>query len=452
MNGLTLRLLESTVVALGILAVALAVLVFLLMDIRYRRQLARSARRMILTSKFLPFPKPEGLRALWSGSGTRDREIIEEIVANLCRLGKNSIDRTVEEAVIEAGIFDRWVQDLENGRAGRRVTAAIRVGYVHCVRAVDALNRACEDSSPEVRLAGLLGLGWQKDPRGLPGLMKIADGPPGDIPDLTLAAALAECADGSPGKLENFLKGPEVRRRLLGAWALSDIADRTVLPGLLDASLDSEAEVRAKVAGALARIADPESAKALVRLAQDPVWFVRIRALDALGRLRESSGWPAALLGLEDEVREVRYRAAFALRQIGGMKGDVATKVLVASSRPSFDDLISEWERAGFLWWVVGALSVRDWPQFIESRDLVRALIGAGVTRTLIDFLLVYPDIKVRLRLLQLVIGASGAGARADLLEIARQPRCDHRVAAAIRRAFPDAPSVPATPVGEVTA
>lgn len=452
MNQPGLRLLESTVIFLGILAVALAVLVYLLMDIRYRRQLARSARRMILSSRFLPFPKPEGLKALWSKSRRGDRAIIEEILADLCRLAQGGTDRSVAEAVIEAGIFDRWVRNLEKGRTSRRITAAIRLGYVPCARAVDALVRACEDRSPEVRLAAALSLGRQKDPRGLPGLMKIADRPPTDVPDLTLAAALAQCAEGSPEKLGDFLGSRQVRHRLLGAWALSEIADRKVLLHLLTASRDAEPEVRAKVARAFARIPDPKSAEALVRMAQDPVWFVRVRALDALGRLQEFSGWEVALLGLDDEVREVRYRAAFALRQIGGMKGDVAAKMLGSRSRASFNDLMSEWERAGFLWRVVAGLSTRDWAQFMESRELVRVLIAAGVTRTLVNFLAVYPDTKVRLRLLRLIVEASAPQGQADLLELARQPRCDPRVAAAIRRSYPKILSLRSTPVGGASA
>ncbi len=439
----SLQLLKTTVLFLSLFAVALALVVYLLMDVRYRHQLARDARRLILSSRLFPNLKTEELRKLWSRSGHRDREIVEDIVADLSRSASGSAG-PVEQAAIEVGIMDRWIEDLTRGGTSEKIRAAKHLGSVHDARGVEALNRALEDRSPEVRLAATVSLGRLKDPKGLTGLKRVASLLSSAMPDLTLAAALAECAKGYPREIMNLLHASEARTRVIGAWAVSEVADRTVLQKLLIASRDPDPEVRAKVARALARIPGPESAEALCRLAKDPIWFVRVRALDALGRLQETSGWAAAVLALEDEVREVRYRAAFALRQIQGMKGDIAVKILSTCPRASFDSLISEWERAGFLWQVVGGLSTRDWSQFLESREVVRMLVAAGVTRALVHFVLVYPDIKVRLRLLRHLIEAPDSNLGPELLKLAGQPRCDPRVAAAIRRAFPraGAPSV----------
>jgi HEAT repeat protein len=121
------------------------------------------------------------------------------------------------------------------------------------------------------------------------------------------------------------------------------------------------------VARALSRIPLPESTDAILRLARDPIWFVRLRALAALGQVRASSAESVVLDRLQDEVREVRFRAAAPLRQIRGMKGEIVREVLATRPRLSFDSLISEWERAGFLWEVVAGLSTRDFSRFVES-------------------------------------------------------------------------------------
>ncbi len=440
----SLELLQSAVLFLVIFAVGLALLVYFMMDIRYRRQLTRNARKLILASKVAPTLNTESLRALWSKSGRFDRDLLEEILADLCRSTTGAAKESLGNVVREAGILDRWVRDLEKGRVSRRVRAAMRLAYIHDARGIDALVKAAEDRSEEVRLAVALSLGRLADPRGIPGLIRITQRSSSLVPDLTLAAALAACSKGRPAKLMELLQAREARERVVGAWALSEVADPTVLGELLRATQDAEGEVRAKVARALARVPGPESAGALVRLARDPIWFVRIRALDALGRLHESSGETVALIGIDDNMREVRYRGAFALRQIRGMKGDLATQIVTTRPRRSSNSLLSEWERAAFLWNVVAGLSTRDWPQFLESREVVRALSAAGVTRALVHSVLVFPNLKVRLRVLRLLAEGATAGLRRELEGLAGQPGCDPRVARALRRAFPQPESRPA--------
>jgi len=393
----------------------------------------------MLANLLIPSWDGETLRDVWSSSRQSDRETLEEIlIAHRQALLEAPESKGFEQAVVSSGIFEQWLQQLRDGRVARRVRAAMRLGYFHDPRGVAALVSAAEDPSPELALAVVLSLGRLKDPVGLPGLIRLTRRAPAVIPDLTLAAALAACAESCPAKLVSLLEAPEERSRVIGVWAISEVADSTVLPQLRHAAWDSFPEVRAKTARALARISDPESVEALNELARDPVWFVRVRALDALGRLHAPAGEATAFAALADKVREVRYRAAYTLRQIAGMESEIVLKVLAAGSRRDFNSMISEWERAGFLWRVVGELSVRDWAQFEESRNLLRALIAAGVTRALMDFVLVFPDLKVRLRLVRLLAEARAAQVRADLLALARQPKCDPRVAAAIRARVPD--------------
>jgi hypothetical protein len=136
-------------------------------------------------------------------------------------------------------------------------------------------------------------------------------------------------------------------------------------------------------------------------------------------------------------MREVRFRAAAALRQILGMKGEIAAKVLATASRRGFNSLVSEWDRAGFLWQVVAGLSTRDWALFEESRRTVRILIEAGVTHALAHFMVVYPDIKIRIRLARLFAESRASQTRAELAAVAAQPMCHALVAAEITRLLP---------------
>lgn len=433
----TLQHLVFVVGLLGALALGLALTVYLLMEIYHRRQIARNARRLILSSKLYPPLSGKALQDLWSRSGRADRDLIEDILVDMCRTPDQSLRAVVERSIVEAGILERWLRALRSRRVSERVQAVVRLGFVHDARGVVELTRVAEDRSPEVQLAVILSLGRLRDPRGVPGLLRIAAQGAKGIPDLTLASALAACAGKSPGRIVSLLEAPDARRRVIGAWALSEVADDTVLQPLLAASKDGEPEVRAKVARALALLPNPQCLQALDRLAADPIWFVRVRALDALGRLSAISEEAVVLTGLQDKVREVRYRAAFALRHLGGMRADLVEKVLSGLPRSSFDSLISEWEQAGFIWEVVSGLSTRDFERFVESRNTLRMLMAAGVLRSLTHLILVFPDVKVRLRLLGLLLESPTREARYELLELARQPKCDRRVAAAIGRAFP---------------
>lgn len=439
-----MKLLQDAVILLALVSLSTALIVYLLMEAQYRRYLSRQARHLMLASQLAPAPDGGTVRALWSRSGRVDREIIEDILVNQCRSSGGRESGTAEQALRASGIPEHWVRELRAGGLSRRVRAARRLGYFRDPRAVEALTNAGDDPSPEVRLAITLSLGRLRDPQGLAGLIRVARKPGSLIPDLTLAAALAACAEGCPSRLAELLRAPEARLRLVGAWALSEVADQTVLPQLLAAARDPESEVRAKAAKALGRIPCGESREGLDRLARDPVWFVRVRALDALGKLQDSSDEGAAFRGLDDKVREVRYRAAYALRQIRGMKGEVVAKILHAGSRRSFNSLISEWDRAGFLGGLVAGLSTHEWPRFIESRETLQALIAAGVTRALTDCVLIFPDIKVKLRLLRLLREAPAPDVRADLRALADHPGCDRRVAAKIREAVSDALIPPA--------
>lgn len=431
------EILKSAVIVLGLSTLGLALAIYILMEIHFRRQLARQVRRVILESRLSPAPAEQDPDVFWSKSSRRDREIILEILVDRFPVSDSRGQNSIKQILKGLGVFDHWLRQVRQGSISERVQAATRLGSLPDPIGVQALVNATSDASRRVRLAAALSLGRLKDPEGIPGLIRVAQNPVRLVPDLTLAAALAACAEGKPKLLEELLRSPVPRLRIMACWALSEIADRSVLGALLDIASDADPEVRAKSARALAKVHDRESAAALMRLARDPVWFVRVRALDALSELHDASGEEAAFHALEDPVREVRSRAACALRRRLGMKGEVAAKVLATGSRRGFNSLISEWDRAGFLWEVVTGLTPRDPARFQESLRTVRILLEAGMTRALAHFIVVYPGVKVRLRLVRLFLEASASKVHAELLATVQQPTCHRLVRQKIANVFP---------------
>lgn len=441
MTPSSLLVLQDAVYVLSLLTLLIALVVYLLMETQHRRQLAHDARRLILASKLVPHGDDATLEALWGRSSRLDREIIEEILMDEARSGEVISAGVLTRSLIAVGIYERWIKQLKAGRVSQRVRAALKLGYLYDLAGVQALASAAGDPSPQVQMAVALSLGRLAQARGLPGLIRLAHCPPKMIPDFTLAAALAACAHECPDQLMELLQAPQARTRMVGAWAISEVANASVLPRLLVAARDPDAEVRAKVARALGRIDVQESIDELLHMARDPIWFVRIRALDALGRLRASAGAAVALASLQDEVREVRYRAAFALRQTLGMTSQVVAEVLATGSGLSFDSMISEWDRAGYLWNLAAGLSTGDWPRFLDSRDTLQALIASGVTRVLVHLVNAYPDLKIRLRLLRLLLASADPKVRTGLAALLSRPGLDRRLAVAIKKALPDVPT-----------
>jgi hypothetical protein len=117
------------------------------------------------------------------------------------------------------------------------------------------------------------------------------------------------------------------------------------------------------------------------------------------------------------------------------MQGSIVARVLSESTPRSLRSLVSEWDRAGFLSDLTAGLSTRNWPQFLDCQKTLKILIAAGVTQPLVDFVMVFPDIKIRLRLLRLLFGFSDNNLNMQILALADRDECDPRVARAIRDA-----------------
>ena len=65
---------------------------------------------------------------------------------------------------------------------------------------------------------------------------------------------------------------------------------------------------------------------------------------------------------------------------------------------------------------------------------MAQFLICNGACEALLNFVLVQPDLKIRLRLVKLLGEQGSPSIRAQLLKLASNPVCDPRVAERIRR------------------
>lgn len=428
----SLQFLQTALVVMALCNFVLGVGMFFLMQARYSRNLAHGTRRLSFAHMIVSPWDGKKLEELWAISSRDDRKAIEEVLASESQLVSEEEAGAFQRFVTGCSIYTNWIRRLRAGKSHERAVAAKMLGYFPDDRGIQALAEGLRDRSPKVALSCVLSLGRLKARGALAALVKSLPDLPRTIPDITLIAVLAACARGEPQSLVGLLKSPQDRLRILGAWALSQVADPTVLPDLVSAAQDSHAEVRAKVARGLARIPDAASVEALKIMVRDPVWFVRLRALDAWGELHPAEGGEIPLAALNDEVREVRYRAACALRKIQGMKSEFVSQILRTGSSLSFDSLLSEWDRAGFLDSVACDLADPGSTRTNASKDFVRVLVAAGVTSTLENFVLVYPNEEVRWALAKLLIEAPQHEVRESLLWLARDPRCDSRIAKAI--------------------
>jgi len=431
----SVKYLETALWVMALCNIVLGAGMFFLMQARYSRNLARGTRRLGFAHLIVSPWDGKALENLWAASARDDRDAIEEVLARESHYVREAEAATFQKFVTGSSIYSQWIQRLRRGRVLERVQAARMLGYFPDERGVGALAEGLRDPSSKVALSCVLSLGRLKAPAAVPPLVRSLMSLPRSIPDITLTAVLAGCARDEPKLLTGLLKMPEDRLRILGAWAISEVADAGVLPDLVIAVQDPNPEVRAKVARGLARIPGSVTVGALKTLAADPIWFVRLRALHSFGELHAPEGGEIALAALVDEVREVRYRAAYALRRTQGMKSEIVMNVLRTGTRLSFDSLISEWDRAGFLDLVARDISESEGARARAGREFVRVLMGAGVTSTLEAFVLVYPNAEVRWVLANLLLESPQPELRERLLALSKDPRCDPRIAVALTSA-----------------
>jgi HEAT repeat protein len=213
--------------------------------------------------------------------------------------------------------FDALIEQLHHPDRNRRGRAALSLGELCDVRAVDALVPAlCTEADPFVRE----NITW----------------------------ALVRTGDAALRPLLDLLRDADPLVRHHAAHVLGKIGDPRASDALIDALQDHDATVLAKAAFALGRIGDARAITALVGLLghdsrelqstlvtvlegfgppavpalldalQHERWQVREQAAYILGALASAAARPALMKALEDREWQVRFAALHALATLGG--------------------------------------------------------------------------------------------------------------------------------------
>ena len=111
------------------------------------------------------------------------------------------------------------------------------------------------------------------------------------------------------------------------------------------------------------------------------------------------------------------------------MESSIVIDLLRTGATLSFDSLISEWDRAGFLYTLAGDLTDSGDRRAKTSREFLQVLIDEGITSTLESFVLLYPNGAVRWILANLLVNSPRRDLQDRLVALAENSRCDPRIA-----------------------
>ncbi len=205
--------------------------------------------------------------------------------------------------------------------------------------------------------------------------------PPSRMHKLARVAELEDTRDAGAGELDRYLRDPDRSIRRRAALAAGRLADRSLLPTLVDLMNDGEAEVRQMAAFALGLVGDPRAADRLIASLKDTEPIVRARSAEALGRLGDPRVAPALAAFVVEQAPQtpgvitirgdnpsdprdpwVELRLAlFSLLRLKDPKA--AATALLAGSEPRFD------------WWAAAFVAAR-----LESPLLKPVLVASATS------------------------------------------------------------------------
>ena len=251
-------------------------------------------------------------------------------------------------------IVDYLLQDLRAGDAASRRKAAEWLGSIGPRAPAEPLLQALTDGSSEVRAAAATSLGQIRDPRAIPGLVRLLG-----EPDEKTGRAASEALQGfGPAAVEELLAvlergGPGAQMKALRT--LAEIGDaratgamtRLALPpppataAALEAAREAGApratdpRVRAWALWSLATMGRPDSVPILSRAAADRDPGLRQVTMRALAELGTLEALPLLARGAVDETPEVRQEALESLERMlkEGAEGIVTRSAGLAGPR-----------------------------------------------------------------------------------------------------------------------
>lgn len=218
----------------------------------------------------------------------------------------------------DLGLVEVLIGRVRRGSRAGRLASLEALAAFPGPQTAQTLRQAVRDPAPEIRMAAVRALADSGSP---PSIGRLLDyGVAGDLePSRLYAELLRRIASSDPAAAAAALHRTDLpgaqRALLLDALGLS--GDYGVLPDLVAAATDAEAEVRVAAIRALGRLQHPGGETAIARGLADREWIVRSAAAEAAG----TSGFSRLCDGLElllgDPEWWVRFRAGEALVRLG---------------------------------------------------------------------------------------------------------------------------------------
>jgi HEAT repeat protein len=290
-----------------------------------------------------------GASAAWVLGEMRATEAVDDLIAGLVSGELSDYllwDRCAEALgkLASERAADALVTAYHTGRAPARALWALgRIGADH---ALDVVLDATADPRPDVRAAAVRALTTATDPRAIPRLLDLCEGPHAGLAVRGLARAgdpraipaLLRLIQSPPDRATQLQAGrglagmhpawglvshlswsyqpPTVRR--IGAWVLSHAEDDAgyLARRLTELLRDPDPHVRAHAAIGVGRHKVPAASGAVEDLLTDPSPRVRATAATALGMLGRGKSRAALLSATSDPHKDVRAAAAAALRRL----------------------------------------------------------------------------------------------------------------------------------------
>lgn len=322
--------------------------------------------RLSLNSGRLP---PEDVERLMSGLSSDDA-CVRELAVRILGTQK-------EDEPISRGLITR----LANNDASLREVAALGLGFMEPVSAIDPLIQTLRDASPAVRANSAWALGRIEDGRALRPLVSLFSDESSLVREAAIVAAGRMESTATVSALIRVVRqdnAPSVRR--VAAWALGNIESRDAVQELSRAlAQDADARVREMSAWALGNIEDRSGTSALATAART----------DADDRVRESAVWALAQIedgtSLEalgqiagnDKSSRVRGTAAWAIGQLDGRGMRAPPGLLQALRDASEDTRVKAAWALGELGDVNALPAIREALRAEKSDQVQRALIRA---------------------------------------------------------------------------
>jgi HEAT repeat protein len=262
-----------------------------------------------------------------------DRRIVETIALDMLEAAGPEEAARLLKFLRNSGLIEKRIFEAREFTGWRRMRALVALGRTRAPEGIPALGEGLRDSSMEIRLAALRGLGRTASPQAAEEILAWLSEKGLACAALPVQSALIQCCAERPQLLLPYVRNAKGSVREVLGRVLGEIASPSLSLDLVQFAGDELEELRAAAARAMSNTPSVLGFDVLTELAKDPIWFVRLRAMVSLGQLASHRAIPPLLSGLKDANRLVRLRAAEGLVSINSERVSIFDKVVEVHDR-----------------------------------------------------------------------------------------------------------------------